>query len=221
MTNRYMETMNLEQFKSYLFDRTESHRAWYQQEDYDDFVMPATMIVELAGDIFNNIGAYRLQYAERQLVDGLRFLIDPFGGVGDALLDRNVSTGIKVATIRKMSKVFECLFFHTCRRPELFSSAGGQPQSYDSLCYMWWDVFPRHGIPSSAAMKEIDDAIVETIISGLSLDNIACQEASLHGLSHWYLSKPDVVEAAIADFLPAAPSILVTYAQSAAKGDVR
>lgn len=221
MIKRQSKAMNFEQFKSYLFDRKEAQHAWYQEESYDDLVLPATVIVELAGDIFANVGAYRLQYAERQLVDGLRFLIDPFGGLGDAFLDQTVLTGVKIAAIRKMGKVFESLFFHTCRRPELFSSAGSQSRSYDSLCYMWWDVFPRHGIPSSAAMKEIDSSIIDTIISSLSIDNVACQEASLHGLGHWYLAKPDIVEEAIGKFLPIAPSILMTYAQCAAKGDVR
>jgi hypothetical protein len=54
----------------------------------------------------------------------------------------------------------------------------------NSICYMWWDIFPTMGQTDNEAYHQRDQLLLNVIRKTLDLDSDACREGALHGLGH-------------------------------------
>jgi hypothetical protein len=88
----------------------------------------------------------------------------------------------------------------------------------NTICYMWWDVFPARSAPKDEA-----DEYISVLERSLSLTHQACLEGALHGLGHWHHVLPERVESIVDQFLLKRNDLreeLVQYARRARKGAV-
>lgn len=210
--------MDTVEFTRYLYDRPVEGVEWYFDDEHEDLDLPKSQLVQLATLAFENVGVAAKQFEEKQVCMGLRYLINPScGPIPYFYLDASIDFVIRSNAVLRMQAVFRDLFAH------ISNGRGGSavPLSYGETCYMWWDMFPRHGVPRRADLEDIDAVIFQTMDSILRIDNVACQESALHGLGHWFSSRPVEVVEAIESFLPHAPSELREYAIQAMRGHVQ
>jgi len=96
---------------------------------------------------------------------------------------------------------------------------GGRP--LNSICYMWWDIFPTWGQSDETGTSESDSAMLSCMERILAIKHIACQENALHGLGHWHMHYPDVVARIVDAYLARNPDLseeLKRYALNARGG---
>ncbi len=93
----------------------------------------------------------------------------------------------------------------------------------NSVCYMWWDLFPTWGSKDDKASKTMNSEFLQVLSDILKIPHVACIESALHGLGHWHLTHPTEVEHIVDQFLKTGPKLsepLRTYANSARTGCV-
>jgi len=205
--------MNLAEFTKYLFERPTDGLEWYFRDEHEDPSVAKELLVELVAGVFMQAASIGSQFSERQVCMGLRYLVNPSSGpIAYRYLDASIDFEVRKWAIASMRFVFSDLFAQKLEGNGAYREHGGLPLSYGETCYMWWDMFPRHGIPRRADMEDVDSVICQTIGSVLEVDVLACQESALHGLGHWFSSRPDEVETAVKSFLPRVPFALQQYA---------
>lgn len=215
-------TMDITEFTQYLYERPIDGEEWYFSDGHEDLSLQKDQLVRLAAQAFKGAAKAANQFDEKQVCMGLRYLVNPScGPIPYLYLDASIDFSIRSNAITSMQDLFRNLFAKLSNKNALYRACGGLPLSYRETCYMWWEMFPRHGVPRRADMEETDTVICQTISSILEIDNLACQESALHGLGHWYSSRPDEVSEAIKSFLPHAPVALKEYAIDAMRGRVQ
>jgi len=214
--------MDIAEFTQYLYERPVDGTEWYFCEGHEDPDLTKDQLVKLATLAFMDVAKAASKFDEKQVCMGLRYLINPScGPIPYLYLDTSVDFAIRSKAIVSMRDVFRNLFVNLDGEYGLYRISGGLPLSYREMCYMWWDMFPRHGVPSRTDMEETDAVICQTIESILEIENLACQESALHGLGHWFSSRPDEVVRAIESFLPRASINLKEYAIDAMQGRIQ
>ena len=217
-----MSQVKYEDFEEYLFGRhTEDQAKWFDRDDFVEKVFDNTEVVLFASDIYNNISKISLNYSGLQICHGLEYLINSASGfVCYAFLDKSVDENLRLISIKNMRNVFDAIFSEKCNTA-LGHLSNTQLSCYNYLCYMWWDIFPRHGVPKDNHFFKTDNVIIELLEYILSLENIACKESALHGLGHWHVGYPDIVKNIIQKAQPALPEVLKNYAEQAMSGSVQ
>jgi hypothetical protein len=215
-----MKPISYDEFVSFLFDRPEKDTEWYFQEDFYDLEINNRDVVKYAIKLFSEIWSLSEAFSETQLCLGLEYLINSSCGMFCySFVDEEVPESDKVNAIFLMFNIFSELFNRKCLK--CLSHKNECPFSlYNKLCYMWWDVFPRHGVPRKEALNAIDRAVLKVLEKILLLENIACKESALHGLGHWYVGYPENVEVIIKANRKNIPENLRNYSQMAIMGDV-
>jgi hypothetical protein len=166
-----------------------------------EYVSPTTSppeTVEQLTDLWLNAGELLAGYSDGQVAQGLRVLIDSsWSDYAFAINDQTVSDMARDRCLRAIIHVFSDVF---APRLALQSGKEQRPEldALDSLCYMWWDIFPF-----------IHATCLEVMRDSLQLDSVECWQSALHGLGHWHTSYPDAVERIIDDFLAQHPSLSV------------
>jgi hypothetical protein len=216
------KTMNITEFARYLYERPIDGTEWYFSDEHEDLNLQKDQLVQLAAQAFSDVAKAANQFDEKQVCMGLRYLVNPScSPIPYLYLDASIDFSIRSNAIMSMQALFQNLFANLSSEHALYQASGGSPLSYRETCYMWWEMFPRHGVPRRADMEETDAIICQTISSILEIDNLACQESALHGLGHWFSSRPNEVSEAIKSFLPHAPVALKEYAINAMQGRVQ
>jgi hypothetical protein len=210
--------MEFRKFVEFLFDRPENEPAWYHDEGFVPPDLTAQTAVLHTLQLFRNIRIYASEFTEVQLCSGLNYLINP--SCGDhcyTFLDASVLESDRAASLAAMYEVFHGVFQERCS-DALSSVASPSIRLYNGICYMWWDVFPRHGI---SPPQTTDHVILDTLTKILALDSKACKESALHGFGHWHVGYPELVENAIDRNKSKIPLELKQYAVRARTGDVQ
>jgi len=211
--------MNISEFIKYLFDRPVGDTEWYFCDEHEDPFVAKDILVRLAGEVFKGIAKIARLFNEKQVCMGLQYLINPScGSISYLYLDSSIDFDLRKNAIMSMEIVFRDVFSHISAKHGLYQDTQDTILSYRRVCYMWWDMFPRHGIPRQPSMEKTDDVICQAIYSILKIDSLACQESALHGLGHWYFSRPDEIMSVVQSFLPNAPVELKRYAMDVVQG---
>jgi hypothetical protein len=208
-------------FENYLFNRKVGGDKWFLDPEFCEENFDAIDVVKNAGKVFQHIGNIAAKYTNDQVCDGLEYLITPFvSSACYAFFNDSIDFDLKVNTIRNMAKVFEDFFEHVCEKITCHNSRDSAPKS-NHLCYMWWEIFPRHGIPAKASLNELDQEVLLILDRLLTLSNVACIESALHGLGHWYAGYPEKVEETIRTRFNDIPANLKGYAEQVMVGKVQ
>jgi hypothetical protein len=215
------EKMEYTDFINFLFPRSDDHLEWYFDPHFVAPKISADIAVLYSTKFFTEADTYADRFSEQQFCLALNYLINPAcSDHSYYYLDDSVPEPNKLAVLASMINVFSLVFSRRCS-DTLSHKAATLPQSYNNVCYMWWDVFPRHGTPAKQQLKTIDRAILETLSKLLLLESIACKESALHGLGHWHIGYPEFVEDAIKQCVSKLPKELVKYAEDARIGNIQ
>lgn len=206
MTNSDVPDITFEKWIGYVFDHPAAKPEWYWDEDAEYWDGPAEVTVKFLTQTFEHSGDVLLPFSDAQVNQGLWFLASP--SCSDymfAVLDETVPWPDRRQCIRSIYTLFEECFAKRCS-PHLshLDEPGANP--LNSVCYMWWDIFPAYGQPDNPARAEVDSEFLNVMEKTLYLDSDACCESALHGLGHWQLYYPETV-AIIDGFLAQRPQL--------------
>jgi hypothetical protein len=214
----------------YIFDRlvpTDSGDAWYWHTDHpgwDPSADPAATVRYLA-QLFESAPSLLRLYSDDQAAQGLGYLINnALSSYMFPLMDPDVPWAERHRAIDAMYVVFEGMFNPRCS-PQLSHTRRGSDPPINPLngpCYMWWDVCPLRGhagpkpeedfiLPNEELVDpgpridphaaDLESDILRVLERTLALDNVACQEAALHGLGHRYAEHAARVESIVDTYI--------------------
>jgi len=216
--------MERNEFVKFLFDRDTSAGLWYLRDDFDAPDLGGEKYLELFRWIMNEATSIAECYSESQLAQGLLCLINPSSSpVTPFFYEERLNVELKSAAIHSMRTIFDALFAKKCTGSARFNEQDSQNKdvTFDYVCFMWWDIFPWHGVPERPSMAAVSDALIQVLADILEIDNFACKESALHGLGHWHSARPQQVEGIINGASPRIPSDLLAYAECARSGKVQ
>ena len=166
-------------------------------------------------------------FSDAQIAQGLTYLVNTSAS-GDSgwLYSRDVPATERQRCIEAIAILFEQIF---ASRAEPVLSHIDEPggNALNIPCYMWFDVMPSVALADDPDQEMLHRVLLGTMERILKLDNIACQEAALHGLGHWCDVYPGWVGDVVAAYLDSMPTDtwrrqeVVAYAQAAQCGCVQ
>jgi hypothetical protein len=204
-----------------VFDHRVVDPAWYWN---DESGTSEPQCVEYLTCLFEDPEPVLAPYSDAQLNQGFWYLVDAScSNYIFSLIEAEVSWPKRQKAVRAIVTLFERLFAQRCSDHLSHIDKEGAT-SLNSVCYAWWDIFPKSGQPENPASAEIDAELLAVMKRILALDSVACQESALHGLGHWQMHYPVFVREAIDDFLDRKNNLrseLRRYAQHARQGYVQ
>ncbi len=211
----------------YIFDHPVTEPAWYWEEE-DDWVwdIPPAATVAYITTAFENAKQVFEPFSDAQLNQGLWYLIsNSCSNQIFALLqlENGVPWLDRQRCIRSIFTLFQQCIAKRCS-PHLGHLDEPNANPLNSVCYMWWDIFPWYGHPREPMYQEIDEEFINVMQMTLQLNSDPCRESALHGLGHWQIYYPEKITAIIDDFLARNPRIrpeLKKYALNARVGYVQ
>ncbi|MBP5977315.1 leucine-rich repeat domain-containing protein [Brasilonema sp. CT11] len=219
--------ISFENWVKYLFEHPVTEPAWHWQ-DGEDWLwdVPPEVTVAYVTKVFENPQEVFQSFSDAQVNQGLWYLI--FNVCSNHIfallqLDNGVAWLDRQRCIRSIFTLFEKCFAQRCS-PHLSYLNEPDANAVNSVCYMWWDIFPWYGHPDEPMYQEMDEEFIDVMQRTLLLDSTACQESALHGLGHWQMDYPEKITAIIDDFLARNPQIrpeLKEYALNARVGYVQ
>lgn len=213
--------MTYGEFVEFLFNRADERKEWYFAEDFVQPEFEADVQIDFATRVFTDAEQLAGKYTESQFCLGLNYLINPAcSNFCYSFVDTSVEEVKRVSVVDSMYAVFKGVFNEKCTELSSERAAIG-PATFSFLCYMWWDVFPRHGTPHNVDLESTDRAILITLEKIMSLDSLGCKESALHGLGHWYSARPEFVERVIDRNSAKIPMALRKYSKNAREGRVQ
>jgi hypothetical protein len=224
---------DFEDWLTFVFDRLvpdNASDAWYWHEAdptaWDYSADPGT-VVSYLGRLFEGAPVLLERYSDAQVAQGLEYLINnSLSNYMFPLMDPDVEWPARLRAIAAMYVVFEQIFEPNCD-PELShvrTDPAGAINPLNGVCYMWWDVCPLHGHAGPTPEEEfilpweelvdrgpavdphaadLEAEILGVLERSLQLNNVACQEAALHGLGHRYYRHAARVEGIVNRYLDA------------------
>ncbi len=190
-------SQDVERWVAKVFDHPGEGPEWYWDPDADLAEPEPSVRVHLLTELFRDPEPHLSRFSDAQLGRGLWYLgSNACSSYSLALIDPKVDLEARVRCIDAVPELFARLFQPRCA-PDLSHGVTGSQNPLNTICYMWWDLFPSWGTPKS----EIDDSALAAMTSILALDSLACQESALHGLGHWHSAYPERVGAAIEGFV--------------------
>jgi hypothetical protein len=206
-----------------VFDHPVKEPEWYWDIDADSSEPSPPECVSYLTRLFEEPESALAPYSDGQIGQGLWYLVSNTGSNHMfSLVDPDVSWPQLRQGIRSIAVLFDRLFAKRCSEClSHLDEPGGRP--LNPVCYMWWDLFPTFGTPENPSCELLDAELLGVMKLVLGFDSIACQESALHGLGHWQLTYPEVVQQAIDEFLATKEGRrreLLEYAERARVGDV-
>jgi hypothetical protein len=198
---KVLTNLSFENWLRHIFDHPVTDPVWHWNFDADTAELDPLQLIDYSRRLFERAGELLTRYSDGQADQGLWLLIGE-GGPLRVLADESVPLEPRVHCIKSVSILFEQCFFPRCT-PHLshFREAEAGVGELNSVCYMWWDIFPFWGQPEDPAREDIDATCLSVMETTLRLPSIACQQSALHGLGHWGLAYKDRCESIISAFL--------------------
>jgi len=184
---------------------------WIHWTDvYHGWDGPAATIVSYLTQTFENADTVLQPFSDGQVNQGLHYLISNLGsGYSYVLLDTTVPLAARLRCIGAMAALFDRCFARRCSSHLSHLDEPGR-SPLNSICYMWWDVLPLHGLahhkPDHPDGSELDHAILNVIRHTFEIEAVACQESGVIGVCEWspyYDETGEMIE----DFLIRNPGI--------------
>ncbi|MBX9692637.1 MAG: hypothetical protein K2Z81_09655 [Cyanobacteria bacterium] len=182
-----------------VFDHPESHQEWYL--DASVIEPPPKICVQYVTNAFENAKTILGRFSDKQIRDGLQFLLsNSFSNHVQSIYNNSVEYKDKRRCVRSFLKLFEDVFYPRCS-PHLLHLDEAASSPLNEVCYMWWDTYPGCGQPKDSILRELDFEILEVIKATLELNSLALRESALHGLGHWQIYYPQMVQIIVDKFL--------------------
>ncbi len=197
---KVLRSLSFDEWVRHMFDHPVAEPAWYWDTDADCAEVEPARVITYTGNLFERAGELLAPYSDAQADQGLWLLIGQGSSPLYALTEASIPLEQRLHCIRSISTVFEQCFVPRCTAHLSHLDEPGTGV-LNSVCYMWWDIFPLCGEPKDTARHEIDEACLSVMETTLQLPSIACQESALHGLGHWGLSYEGRCQSIISAFM--------------------
>jgi hypothetical protein len=206
-----------------VFDHTVTDPAWHWDSEAATSEPPPSECVVYLTRLFE-LPEILAPYSDAQVNQGFWYLVsNASSNYMFSLIEPGVGWPQRRRGIRAIATLFDRLFARRCSEHlSHFDEVGAG--MLNSVCYMWWDIFPAAGQPENPDRVELDAELLAVMKRILTLDSLACQESALHGLGHWQMYYSREVERAIDEFLARAGPMrqeLREYAMCARRGIVQ
>ncbi len=192
--------LSFDEWVRHLFDHEVTEPEWYWSEGAESIKLQPQRVITYTTKLFQSAGELLAAYTDAQVNQGLWFLIGECTTPLYALRDESIPSEQRAYCIRSSFTVFERVFLGRCT-PHLSHLDEPGAGALNSICYMWWDIFPLSGEPEDKEQREIDESCLSVMESTLQLPSVACQESALHGLGHWGLSYQKRCQGVISKFM--------------------
>jgi len=198
----WVEYLFEHEFPEYGFDHPVN---WFDYGEHpgeliwNDLEKPGETVAYMTR-LFENATEVLKPYSDLQIANGLWFLIND---MANAPASEMVSKGQRVALAKSIYVLFEQIFGPRCdARLGHSLTTQDDVNPLNTVCYMWWDIF-FFPAPDDKYKLETMHEVLRVMQKTLALDSIACQEAGLHGLGHWWQGGQEMVETIIDGYLKA------------------
>lgn len=205
-----------------LFGRPGEYPPSFAGVDDEYPLLEPETALEYVTRLFSDAGGILAKFDDAQVNQGLWELVGASGDLHPLLFDK-LPWPDRERGILSISVVYGSLFLPRCS-PHLshLDDSGASP--LNSICYMWWDVFPTWGQPNEVELADRDATLLKVMDRALGLDSVACMESALHGLGHWHMHYPAETARIIERFLEREAELgpeILAYARSAEAGCVQ
>ena len=209
-----MQTMSFDDWVRAWFDHPDD---WDWLDEYDLPELEPSDTLAYATQLFNNAGRLLAPYTDTQIGNSLWAFINEMGCPLYVLQDTEQPAMARRACLKSIYRVYKEIFAVRCT--EALGNRSERSGKLNTVCYMWWDIFPLY----NGACPELDVAALTVMERTLALPHAACQESALHGLGHWHYANPARVQGIVDAFLVTPKRHrpeLVSYARAARAGQV-
>jgi len=228
---RLPDDISYEEWVRYVFDHPVLDPQWWWQQpesghlqEWDDSADPARTLSFLT-QLFEKPEGLIGRFTRAQIDQGLNFLVSNACSGHMFVLS---ATKLPWAHRRKcfdamislyaklMAVVYQDDLGHLHRSPS-------DPDRPTGACYMWWENFPYYAGMIHCDRYRINEAVLYVFEQVLTHKAESCLESVLHGLGHWHIYVPELVEPIVRRFLHRSDISreLRRYAEAAAVGRVQ
>jgi hypothetical protein len=212
-----------EQWVDGIFDHPVGKPEWFWDLDADTCEEDDETNVDYLARLFADSGRLLRRFHDAQVNQGLNMIVsNSCSDHAFSIVGGDAPWPARRRAIRAIFDVYAGCFANRCA--EGLSHCKEVANPLNSICYMWWDVFPAWGDPGDPSQSDEAGEYLGVMERCLSLTHHACLEGALHGLGHWQLIFPERVEPIIERFLRERNDLrpeLVAYARRAHDGAVQ
>jgi hypothetical protein len=197
-------TGDQQRYRSWLvhvFDHEVRDPQWHFDIDAPTFEATPAEVTELLRLTFKRAATDLRDFTDAQVNQGIWYLASPScSNFSFALKAGDVPLEPRIQAVQSIRHLYSGCFAERCT--ETLSHLDEQPCSdLNSICYMFWDVFPLTYLQDTAGEKELSNAVFNVLTATLEIDHRACREAALHGFAEVAYAYPERVENAISRVL--------------------
>ena len=215
-----MANRTFEQWVDGIFDHPVAEPAWFWDLDADTCEEDDETNVEYLARLFKDSDRVLRRFNDAQVGQGLNMIAsNSCSNHAYCIVGGHAAWPARQRAIRSIYDVYAKCFASRCVEGLGHLNEANNP--LNTICYMWWDVFPAWG--KNASRSEADEYI-GVMERCLSLTHQACLEGALHGLGHWQLIFQERVESIVERFLSERSDLrpeLVLYARRSRDGAVQ
>jgi hypothetical protein len=216
-----------EQWIDGIFDHPVTDPEWfwdrYSDPNVDTCVEDDETNAEYLARLFTDSDRVLRRFDDAQVGQGLRMIVsNSCSDHAYSIVGGHAPWPVRQRAIRSIYDVYEKCFANRC--VEGLMHLGEAKSPLNTICFLWWDVFPAWGDPQDPSRSEEADEYIRVMERCLSLVHHACLEGALHGLGHWQLIFPERTEPIVDRFLRQRNDLrpeLVLYARRARDGAVQ
>jgi len=220
---KIINSLSFGDWVAHVFDHPVENPQWYWNLEADEVELDEDTLVDYAFRLFADSDAVLNEFSDAQVNQGLWFLVGESTTDLYALRSDDVALAKRLKCIDAISNLFATTLAERCTEHLSHIDEPGCG-TLNSVCYMWWDIFPLSGKPSDESLREIDEHCLAVMENVLTSTSIACQESALHGLGHWQSKYPEKVMKIVDAYLGAHEDLrgdLRNYAMAARIGRVQ
>lgn len=218
-----MAKRTFEQWVDGIFDHPVTEPAWFWDLDADTCEEDDETNVEYLARLFTDSHRVLRRFDDARVGQGLNMIVSSScSNHAYSVVGGHAAWPARRRAIRSIYDVYEKCFASRCAEGLGHLDEANNP--LNTVCYMWWDVFPAWIDRKEASRSEEADEYIGVMERCLSLTHEACLEGALHGLGHWQLIFPERVEPVIDRFLRERTDLrpeLVLYGRRARNGAVQ
>lgn len=220
---RELQNVIFDQWLDFVFNHPVTKPAWYWADDADDWAGGAAETIQHLTRTFLDSGSVLQKFSDAQLNQGFWYLISvSCSDIACSITNESVSNRARIDCIKAIVNLFrDCFALRCSNHLSHLDESGANP--LNSICYMWWDLFPVFGKPEEPVWAKFDTTVLDVMEAILEIESEACRESALHGLGEWHCYYPDQVHTTVDKFIWKHRKIrtaLRNYAYAAMHGDV-
>lgn len=218
-----LRNISFEDWIVHVFDHEVCEPQWFLDEESGVWSGAHEVTIAYITRLFEDPLPHIDSYTDEQINQGLWYVVGSSAGNHMyAVIDARVPYEARIRCLRSFYSLFQKLFAKRCSE-HLYHIDQTHGNALNAVCHMWWDIIPIYGMPDDIPKRQFDLEVLRVMARILSLESLACQESSLHGLGHWQTCYPKKIPLVVDRFLetnPSAPKALVQYAKQAIAGYV-